>query len=269
MAMPIDLVLVRHGQSEGNVAKKLSEQGDHSAFQNPKFAARPSSLWRLTDVGRSQAVAAGQWIRDNISGPFDRRYVSEFVRAQETAALLGIEGPPWYRELYLRERNWGDMDVISEDDRRLLFAASLGRKDVDPLLWRPPNGESLADLCLRTDRMLDTLHRENNGSKVIIVNHGESMWSFRIRLERISMERYLELDRSAYPQDHIHNCQILHYSRRNPETGVIEPYLNWFRSVCPTNLALSSNVWVKIERSTYTNRQLLDEVEKTPRLINS
>ena len=41
-AMPLILVLVRHGQSEGNVASKYSRKGDDTLFTS-EFLARPSS----------------------------------------------------------------------------------------------------------------------------------------------------------------------------------------------------------------------------------
>jgi hypothetical protein len=72
---------------------------------------------------------------------------------------------------------------------------------------------------------------------------------------------------SQDPFDRIHNGQILHYTRREPGTGRIVPYLNWRRSICPWNLALSRNDWEPIERPRYTNEDLLAVAERTPRLI--
>jgi hypothetical protein len=50
MTMPMDLVLVRHGESEGNVVYGLARQGDHALF-TPEFLSRHSSRWRLTRLG--------------------------------------------------------------------------------------------------------------------------------------------------------------------------------------------------------------------------
>ena len=33
MGMPNNLVLVRHGESEGNIAVAMSKKGDHSAYE--------------------------------------------------------------------------------------------------------------------------------------------------------------------------------------------------------------------------------------------
>jgi hypothetical protein len=49
MGMPANLVLVRHGESEGNIATALSKKGDNSMFTEA-FLNRHSSTWRLTDI---------------------------------------------------------------------------------------------------------------------------------------------------------------------------------------------------------------------------
>ena len=62
MTLPIDLVLVRHGQSEMNAAKRRSEAGDHSAFTK-EFMERHSASFPLTDLGRRQAEQAGEYLQ--------------------------------------------------------------------------------------------------------------------------------------------------------------------------------------------------------------
>lgn len=68
---PLELVLVRHGQSEGNEAVARSQRGDLSAY-TPEFKNKHSSTYRLTDKGIEQAKVAGHWIRENIGDKFDR-----------------------------------------------------------------------------------------------------------------------------------------------------------------------------------------------------
>lgn len=90
-----ELVLVRHGESEGNIAHRRSLRGDHALYENQFFARRHSSLWRLTNRGIEEAITAGKWLRENIDVGFDRFYVSEYVRAMETAAKLSLPGATW------------------------------------------------------------------------------------------------------------------------------------------------------------------------------
>jgi NAD+ kinase len=273
MTMPIDLVLVRHGESEGNIANKRSRAGDHSAFTD-EFRHRHSSHWRLTSCGVQQAKAAGQWLRQQFdrgegNAPFDRFYASEYVRALETAAHLELPGAEWFRSAYLRERDWGQLDVMSDEERRQLFATELARRDRDGFYWAPPGGESMASLCLRIDRILSTLHRECSDQRIIVVCHGEVLWAFRVLLERMTQPQYRALDASDDPKDHLHNGHILHYTRRDPERGTLAPRYEWMRSVCPWDPKRSRNDWRAIERPRFTNAALLDEVEKIPRLVDN
>lgn len=273
--MPLNLVLVRHGLSEGNVARKRSRKGDHGAFDT-EFGKRHSSKWRLTDLGRKQARVAGDWIRENLSFPFHRRYTSSFVRARETAGYLGLPDGHWYVEMYLRERDWGGLSELSEEEKHRRYAAELASQDIDSFYWAPPNGESIAQLCLRVDRVLNTLHRECSDKNVIIVCHGEVMWAFRIRLERMLPEVFVELDRVDPPGEHIYNCQVMHYSRMNPEAGAelgaesgsIDAQYNWMRSICPWDLKRSVNDWRRIIRPAFSNEELIAQADAVPQLIN-
>jgi len=266
MAMPIDLILVRHGQSEGNAAHAKSRRGDDSDFSGD-FLNRHGSRWRLTDKGREQAKMASEWIRNNIGEKFFRYYVSEYNRAVETAALLNLPEAQWFVDFYLRERDWGLMETATDHNLKTRFAEDLRRRKIDSFYWTPPGGESLAQLCRRLDRVIGTLHRECADKKVIMVCHGEVMWAMRVRLERMTQDRFQELDSSKDPFDKIHNCQILHYSRINPETDEISPYLDWLKSVCPTDTTLSKNEWEKIERKRFTNEELLDIVNQYPQIV--
>ena len=259
MGMPIDLVLVRHGESEGNLATALSKRGDDRMFTQ-EFLNRHSSTWQLTDKGRKQAGIAGEWVKKNIANSFYRYYVSEYDRAKETAALLNLSDAEWMITYYLIERNWGDLDVLPFEERKTRFAENLRRKEMDPFYWTPTNGESMPALSLRLEKILDTLHRECDMFSAMLVVHGEVMWGLRYLLERMTHSDIRKLEHSKNPHDKIHNCQIIHYTRRDPKSGDIAPYLNWMRSVCPTDLSLSSNEWQEIKRRKFSNEDLLQEV---------
>ena len=98
-----DVVLVRHGQSEGNLANKRSRTGDDSAFTD-EFLARSSATWRLTDKGIAQAQAAGDWLRRAFGEPFDVYLTSEHHRCLETSAHLELPAARFFIEPLLREQ---------------------------------------------------------------------------------------------------------------------------------------------------------------------
>lgn len=268
MALPIDLVVVRHGKSEGNAAKRLYEAGAEFPDIN---TGRHTAQFRLTDQGREQAIKAGEYLRQvllpSLGGNFDRFLVSPYNRAKETAALLGLPDAKWFVDNYLHERDWGELESCSQADREAKFAEILARQDIEPLWWRPTGGQSLHEKCLQVDRTLDTLHRECSDRRVVMVCHGEVMWCLRIRLERLSQERFLELHHSKRSEDRIHNSEIFHYSRMNPETRQIAPYLGWLRRIRPAE-GVTDWGWQPIVRESFTNEDLLAQVGKYERILS-
>jgi broad specificity phosphatase PhoE len=267
MTMPRDLVLVRHGYSEQNFALRAAKhRGDTSLF-TPAFRARHGSQHRLTQEGRRQATTTGEWLHDNGLGRFDRMYTSDYVRARETAALLGLAGPGWYIDPMLREREWGDLEGLSWEERSEIMRQSLITKDTNPFYWVPPNGRSIAQTTTQLRPLFDTLHRECSDKRVIIVCHGETMWTLRFMLERMTVEQWTELEDSQEPGVKIYNCQVLHYTRHHPVTNELSPYLGWMRSVCPTDVANSGPGWQEIVRRRFSNDELLASVAGVPPLF--
>lgn len=266
--MPIDTVMVRHAKSELNEAQHRSMEGDDSLWTEA-LRSRHSSSVRLSPIGRTQPSIAGKWIRENLwGGRFDRYYVSPYPRACETAFGLDLPDARWYLNLYLRERDGGEFEGLNEEERRAAFARSVELRSSEPFFWTPPNGESVAVSCGQFDRVLDTLHRECSAMRVLMVMHGEKMWAGRVCLERMSSRRYRELQMSRDPRDRIHNCQILHYTRRDPETGKLSKTVDWMRSINPLDPTKSRNVWERIVRPVYTNEDLRAIVEQYPRTMS-
>lgn len=114
----------------------------------------------------------------------------------------------------------------------------------------------------------------------------------------MSQRKFRELEESTDDRDKLWNCQIIHYTRRDPETGIVAPNFYWVRSICPWDTSLSWNVWQPIHRyasqtnrwfptmasmksadgfvlllflnrPTYSNNDLAAEVALVPQLINS
>lgn len=271
MALPAELVLVRHGESEGNFVKEAAKRGDTHHWSE-EFAARRGPNLRLTLRGIAQAKAAGAWIREHIGERFDRYYTTFYDRAKETAGHLGLPDASWRVSAWLHERDWGEFDNLSPEElmservRRRLA----GRKQA-PLFWRPPGGESLIEVALRFDRLVQTLYRECDGGRVILVIHGEVMAAARVVLERMDVPEFNEWMRSTAPEDDIDNCQIFHYTRRiDPEDpgSDLARSLQWRRSVCPWDPARPSRSWERIQRPRFSNEELLEAVEAHPRLID-
>lgn len=162
-AAPGRILLVRHGESEGNATRTFT-----SNTEIP-----------LTDVGRAQAGRAAGVIAARFSPSVV--VASPYARARETgeiiAARLALEFRVQedFREQWLGELRGQPYDVVRRDPR------------FDPARrweWRPPGGESLVDVQTRVAPAFERLAQEHPHRDVIMVSHGGVMlalWAHVIR----------------------------------------------------------------------------------------
>ncbi|MFZ2310899.1 MAG: histidine phosphatase family protein [Patescibacteria group bacterium] len=259
--MPEDLYLVRHGQSVGNLARKKYEENQDESAILEIFSQIHESEYELTPLGIEQAKLAGAWLKKEGLIYFDRMLVSSNKRAKQTASYLGLPEVKWMIDFNLRECDGGLFSVIAPSERDLNYADQQKFYDTQPFLFRPPQGESMADLCQRIKIILDTLARECSGKKVIIVCHGHVIRAFRIILERMSPQRSNELILNKNDQDRVPNCSILHYTRRSQDiaTTQLSDYFNWFRMIRPAGGGNLEDDFSEIKRKKYSNEELLLE----------
>lgn len=256
--MPVDLVLVRHGQSEANVIHGAYKR-DPEAVAPEGFHDRHDSLMRLSALGIRQAVDTGDWLRKEFPEGFDRYFTSTLNRTLETAGHLALQGA-WEPEDRWRERDWGEYGALTPAERTSeQYARTTRMKEQNPWYWTPPGGESLASgVSGRFRNILGTLNREASGQQVIAVTHGETMEVARFMLEKLLPSEWNAQQKQK--EYKLENCQVLHYSRRNPETGEIADRMEWRRAVCAWDETKSWNEgeWVHIPKRTYTDEQLLE-----------
>lgn len=267
METAIDLLAMRHVRAESNAAYKRSTQEDESDY-TPEFRARSDSLYRATEPGIEQGVIAGQWLIKNFIpqyGPFDVHIASGFNRTIETAGYLGLPGARWKTDIAAHERSWGDLVGRPKCENETLFSGVLARREMDPLYTPLPNGESIAESCLRARLFLDYLRWKHPGKRVLLVTHGEFLWSLRIEIERLSPWQFREMYTSG--QGQFQNCEMLHYSRRDPTTGAREDDFEWMRRINPLDSSVPAP-WQPIERRLWTNEEMIKEAERTKRLVH-
>ena len=161
MSMPLDLYVIRHGESEANVIVQAGEQGDNSLYTQDNVTV-PDRSWRLTATGRKQADCIGRWLVSQ-QQLFDRYMVSPYVRTRETAATMALPKAKWEENRVLRERSWGEINTITKDEFKNNYARNWNFKNTDPLYWRPPAGESIADVAEdRVHNILTSLSRKSD-----------------------------------------------------------------------------------------------------------
>ena len=182
---PALLVLIRHGQSLRNAAKR-----GNLYFPDPDaregLRGQPDHLTPLTDVGWTQAREAGLLLQQR-HGVFDYLYHSGYQRTLQTAEGLLSAYPLNERErirvrhnLFLREREVGYTFDMTTDEVDAAFPwlqeywETFGR-----FFARPPGGESLADVAQRVYMFLGMLFRDRAHQRVLCVCHGGTMRMFR------------------------------------------------------------------------------------------
>lgn len=264
MGMPKNLFLVRHGQSEGNlVRRKYEESGNEDVF-SPEFLNLHESQYELTTKGVEQAVRAGKWFFDNNFTNFDRMLVSNNVRAMQTAGYLDLPNAEWMQDFNLRERDGGFFNAITPSERDKKYKDQQKFFDTDPFLFRPPSGESIADVGQRIKIILNTLARECDGKNVIIVCHGHVIRCFKIILERMTLWETNKFLLTKEDWGKVPNCSILHYSRGNPldEKQGLADRFSWVRMIRPAGGGKTEDEFSEIIRRKYSNEQLLEAAKK-------
>lgn len=270
--MPHNLIFVRHGESEGNVANRAGRAGDNSLFTED-HTSRHSSRFRLTNRGREQSKWAGEQIR-NMGFTIGRKYSSPYIRAMETLGYMSLGGEDCMIVDELRERDWGDLDTMAYEGRWAKYKESFKRRKRDPYLWTPPGagGESLVSARTRLRDILGTIWNEcGNMELVVCCCHGEIVDVARVAIERKLPYGYVKM-KEDNKQD-VPNCAILHYARKDPfnhETPLCS-YLNWVRLITPEEQHVRGRTgfdWKRIIRPTFSDEELLRFAAQHPRIID-
>jgi broad specificity phosphatase PhoE len=152
------LILIRHGQSRGNAERRFTRGPDEP----------------LTDLGREEARVAGHWVAARYAPV--ALYASPFVRAHETARLIG-EPLGLVPEIVedLREQFFGELHGRPYDE----FRASAEANAVPRWERRPPGGETLLEVARRAGPALDAIAHRHAGQPVVVVSHGGVMAALR------------------------------------------------------------------------------------------
>lgn len=262
--MPVNFLVVRHGESVGNIAKRKSEAGDNSLIE--RLHGTHTAHWPLTEKGISQAKITGRFINQHFINDekmlFDRMYVSSYARAMETAAYLDLIRSKWLVDTRITERDWGSLDRMSEDERAEKFGEVMNMREVEPFFWAPPDGETMNDVTLRNRDFIDSLHRANK-TNIIAVCHGEIVKNLRMILLGLTPMEYADMEFSRDSKERIHNCQIDHYTRRDPKTLELSDRLEWFRFYRPSgNENEVFGEWRHISRKRFSSHELLQMAGK-------
>jgi probable phosphoglycerate mutase len=179
------LVLLRHGQSYGNVERRLDTR--------PPGAA-------LTPLGRDQALAFAQG--------FGRPALlahSVAVRASETAAIIGAAlGVPAHEVVGIHEAQVGELEDRNDDEAVAAFNAIYERWHHGELDVPLPGGETGNDVLDRyvpvlTDLRMRYLDDDDFTGDIIVVSHGAAI--------RLASAVLAGVDANFALDNHLENAQ--------------------------------------------------------------
>jgi broad specificity phosphatase PhoE len=167
------LWLVRHGQTDWNLAGRWQGQAPHAP--------------ELNEVGRTQALAIRDQLRDV---RLTAVYASDLLRSRQTAEIVAEPyGLPVRLEPRLREINLGTWEGMLSDEIQARFPQELVMRAQDPLNTPAPQGESPSEVATRVYAALDEIAAKHRGESVLIVGHGVSLAVIICRAEGIPLQR--------------------------------------------------------------------------------
>jgi broad specificity phosphatase PhoE len=189
---PEKIILIRHGESEGNA-------------DNSKYQTTPDFALKLSPRGVEQARLAGKQIAQIIGEGSMYVYLSPYYRTRETYQNISetisknvvkvVEDPR------LREQDWGHLRHPDENK-----GISEERDHFSTFYYRIPDGESGADVFDRISNFMDTLHRDFQKTdfpeNILIVTHGLTLRLFLMRWFHWTVEEFESLRNPK-------NCQIV------------------------------------------------------------
>ncbi len=211
---PRELLVVRHGESLGNTASRAAHDLAAELIDVP---ARDPDV-ELSEAGVEQARALGAWLAEL---PPDEQpesvWSSPYVRSAETARIaLEVAGLdlPLVVDERLRDRELGILDRLTGSGVESRFPDEAERRRwVGKFYYRPPGGESWADMALRLRSVLADLDRYEDGRRVLLVCHDAVTMVIRYVCEGLSEAEIMEVAR-ATP---IKNASVTRLVRKDGE----------------------------------------------------
>lgn len=145
------LIIVRHGETEGNVKKLLQGQMDVPLNENGMEQAR-----KVAERFRTEKI--------------DVAYSSDLKRARMTAEeiMKYHPGTPIHFVRELRERSYG----IFEGKERETIREALASTGIPKHKYKPPEGESYEEERDRVMAFLEEIKKRHRGQTVLFATHG-------------------------------------------------------------------------------------------------
>jgi broad specificity phosphatase PhoE len=213
---PKRIILVRHGESEGNV--------DDTIYEHV-----PDHRINLTPRGVEQARRTGDKLRELLDGEPVHVYVSPYRRTRQTLEALGlpVAADDVRVEPRLREQDWANF----QDPEDIAEQRAL-RDRYGHFYYRFTHGESGSDVYDRVSTFLESMFRKFETPRaprnIVIVTHGLTMRLFCMRWFHWSVEYFESLENPENGQP------VVLVRQPDFRYKLAEPFAQWDPSVEPT-----------------------------------
>ena len=222
---PERLWLVRHGQSQGNVARDAAQEAGLPVID---LDLRDVDV-PLSELGHAQAEATGRWFAALPESEKPEVILSSpYVRSRQTAEAIcdagGLAGgaKPTVLDERLREREFGVFDGLTTMGIRQKYPEEAShRSKMGKFYHRPPGGESWADVILRLRSMMNTINLQYADKRVLVVAHQVVVLCMRYILEELTEAQILAIDKQA----EILNCGICAFDFEPNQQSLCVPTL--------------------------------------------
>ncbi|HIA16125.1 MAG TPA: histidine phosphatase family protein [Dehalococcoidia bacterium] len=153
MGNPVNLILVRHGETEFNRQRLILGRGPEP----------------LNATGQAQALAAAVAVSRN--APFVL-YSSPIVRTIQTAEAIASECSVAFTPMPgLEEIDAGDLEGLTGSQLQEQYPDVMRGWRNDPASAKMPNGESLGDVQNRTWAVINDIAQRHEDDTVVVVTH--------------------------------------------------------------------------------------------------
>ena len=188
------IFLIRHGESVANVGENYVKR-------------TPDHLVSLTEKGKDEARAAGEWLLDwcnknGIDLSRARIWRSPFLRTRQTSEEFNkaLRITDIREDITLTEQQFGLFDAIPYERWGELYPREFEEYErqlanYGKFYARLPLGESPFDVAIRVHQFMGTIHRdlEKHGVDTLFVfTHGTTLRAFLMRYFHYSPEWYHE-----------------------------------------------------------------------------
>lgn len=208
-AYPLELIFVRHGESELNVRRAIAEANKDAKIIKIAHGIRDADV-PLTDHGKDQSIATGRALNDKFE-KIDVAFISPFVRTQQTFDSISKQidyDIPVHLDDRIREKEFGIISLYTERGIKQKFTEEAERRELlGNYYYRPLGGESYPDTGLRLHSFLHSIYRHHAGKRVLVVTHARVVTMIRKMLEHLTEKELLHIER----HDDVANCSVTNY----------------------------------------------------------